>query len=182
MPVELWGATETPRLVMPERPFLALSLFLFYLVLFAWFLYRQRSSLRRLTGRQRMGLLLLVLAGFAGSQFLAMSVTLPGLLPRPGVVQNPQTVLALLSAIPLVLAAAYFPPPVAVLVGFATGLSRMFWQSHQLFEPLYFALATLLVATFLQQRYRGWMYDIIAIPLPPPRSASCCFPCSVGLR
>lgn len=165
MPVELWGATETPRLVMPERPFLALSLFLFYLVLFAWFLYRQRSSLRRLTGRQRIGLLLLVLAGFAGSQFLAMSVTLPGLLPRPGVVQNPQTVLALLSAIPLVLAAAYFPPPAAVLVGLATGLSRMFWQSHQLFEPLYFALATLLVATFLQQRYRGWMYDIIRHPI-----------------
>ncbi len=165
MPFELWGATETLRLVIPERPFLALSLFLFYLVLFIWLLYRQRGSFRRLSGRQQIGLLLLVLAGFAGSQFVAMSVTLPGLLPRPGVVQNPQTVLALVSAVPLVLAAASYPPPVAILVGFATGLSRAFWQSHQLFDPLYFALATLLVAAFLQQRYRGRLYNVVRHPV-----------------
>lgn len=165
MPVELWGVTEAPRFVMPERPFLALSLLLFYLFAFAWLIYWQRSSFRRLTGRQRLGLLLLALAGFAGSQFLSLSVTLPGLLPRPGVVQNPQTVLALLSAIPLVLAAAYYPPPIALLVGFATGLSRTFWQSHQLFEPLYFALAALLVATFLQHRSRGRLNNVIRHPL-----------------
>jgi PAS domain S-box-containing protein len=150
---------------MPERSFLALSLLLLYIFAFAWLFYWQRSSFRRLSGRQRVGFLLLVLAGFAGSQFLSISVTLPGLLPRPGVVQNPQTVLALLSAIPLVLAAAYYPPPMAFLVGFATGLSRTFWQSHHLFEPLYFALAALLVGSFLQQRYRGRLNNVIRHPI-----------------
>lgn len=165
MPVEIWGATEVPRLLMPQRPLLALLLLFLYGSAFGWLFYQQRAALRGLTRRKRIGLIALVLAGLASSHLLAISVTFPHLLPPPGVAQNPEIVLALLSAIPLVLAAAYFAPTVALFVGVATGLSRTLWQSHQLFEPLYYALATVLLAIFLQQRYRGRLNALLRHPL-----------------
>jgi PAS domain S-box-containing protein len=155
MPVEIWGATELPRLLMPQRPFLAFFLLSFYVAGLGWLFYRQRAALRGLSRHERIGLGALVVAGLASSHLLAISVTFSHLLPPPGVAQNPEIVLALLSAIPLVVAAAYYAPPLAVFVGLATGLSRTLWQSHQVFEPLYYALAAALVAFFLQQVYRG---------------------------
>jgi PAS domain S-box-containing protein len=165
MPVELWGATEAPRLLMPQRPLLALLLLLLYGLGLGWLLYQQRAAFGDLSRRQRLGLGAVLLAALISSHLFAISVTFPGLLPRPGVAQNPETVLALFSAIPLVFAAAYFAPPVALLVGLATGLSRALWQSYQVFDLLYYALATALLATFLQQRYRGHLHSLLRHPI-----------------
>jgi PAS domain S-box-containing protein len=165
MPVQLWGATEAPRLLMPQRPVLALLLLLIYGLALGWLFYQQRPVLSRLSRRQGVVLGALSLAAAISVHLYVISVTFPGLLPRPGVAQNPQTVLALVAAIPLVFAAAYLPAPLALLAGLAAGLSRALWQSHQVFDLLYFSLATALMATLLQQRYRGRMYALLRDPL-----------------
>lgn len=168
MPVELWGATEAPRLSMPQRPLLALLLLLIYALALGWLFYQSRPVVSRLSRRQAIGLGVLLLAAAAGVHLIVFSVTFPGLLPRPGVAQNPQTVLGLVAAIPLVFAAAYLPAPLAMLVGLTAGLSRAFWQSHQPFDLLYYALAAALMATLLQQRYRSRIFELLRDPLVAP--------------
>src|SRR5690606_25162540 len=122
--VELWGATGTLRLMLPERPLVGYPLLIFYLLTTLYLLYQTRSYFRQLTRRQWAGLLLLSVLSLALSQFFP--IYLDSRLPPVGVAQNPEVGLVPFGATPLILAGAALNPGAALIVGFFSGLGRAF--------------------------------------------------------
>lgn len=161
--VELWGATGTLRLMLPERPLVGYPLLIFYLLTTLYLLYQTRSYFRQLTRRQWAGLLLLSVLSLALSQFFP--IYLDSRLPPVGVAQNPEVGLVPFGATPLILAGAALNPGAALIVGFFSGLGRAFWYTHQLFDPFYFAFAGFLAGSCLRQNYMGRLYHYLRNPL-----------------
>ena len=155
MPFEFWGATEMPHFTLPQRPIAGYGMLLLYSALLLYILYRNRSALLQLTRRQKGALLLLGLISLTVAQLLPISLASDQQLAPPGTAQNPQAILAPFSAIPFLLTGALFNPAAAMLVGFAGGLGRSLWHTHQLYDPFYFAFAALLAAYLRRQNYRG---------------------------
>ncbi|MBI3762517.1 MAG: HAMP domain-containing protein [Chloroflexi bacterium] len=98
--------------------------------------------------------LLLVLA----PAFELVLLRLPGdvLLPPPGLPQEPHGAgLALLGAVPIVLAGGLLGVGPALVVGFAAGLTRGLLDTFSLLTPFETAFLAALTAAFLRQSYRG---------------------------
>ena len=165
MPFELWGATDAPWVTLPQRPLFGYALLLAYLVALILVLYKQRARLARMTRRQWGGVLLLSVMSLTVSQLFLISLAFDSQLPPPSAAQNPQVTLTLLGSVPILLAGATLNPGAALLVGLFSGLGRALWRTHQLYDPLYFALVALLAAWWMHQNYRGRLYRWLRHPV-----------------
>jgi PAS domain S-box-containing protein len=160
---ELWGATEPPRLLLPERP-IGYLLLLVYASLFFFALYQQRNGLRRVSKRQWALTGVLAVAALLLSRLLPISVLFDSQLPLPGAARSPTATLIPFGALPFLLAGALLNPAAALLVGLASGLGRALWGSHQLTDLFHFALAAYLAALWLRQRYDSRLYEWLRRP------------------
>ncbi|MDX1662240.1 MAG: ATP-binding protein [Candidatus Promineifilaceae bacterium] len=169
MPFELWGATETPWIALPQRPSLGYALLALYALAFLYVLYRERHALRALSRNQWLAVFFLSLLGLTVSHLFPISLTFESQLPPPAMTQNPETALAPFAAIPLLLAGAVINPVGALLVGLFSGLGRALWHSHQIYDPFFFAFVALFASWSMQQIYRGTLFR--ALRLPPVSAA-----------
>lgn len=160
---ELWGATEPPRLLLPERPIGYLFL-LAYALLFLLIFYQQRRKLWQLSRQQWALTGGLVLGALLLSRLLPISLLFESQLPLPGTARNPTTTFIPFGAFPFLVAGALLNPAVALVVGLASGLGRALWDSHQLTDIFHFGLAAYLAALALQQRYDSRLYAILRQP------------------
>ncbi len=134
-------------------------------ILAGWLLKRRASCRRWTPGQRKRGLLLLALTPltvlFAGLEFAAATP-----LPWPGVPQGEAAATAaLFSALPWMLAAGWLGPCGAIGIAFFSGLLRLFWDTHSLFQPLVLALEAGLFALAINQPYRGRIYHWLRRPL-----------------
>lgn len=164
MRFELWGATTLPRLTFPDRP-IGYVILGVYCVLLAYALYHNRAGFRQLSYRQWLLTLGLILGSLLMSQLFPISLLSENQLPPLASAQNPVQILAPFGFVPFLLAGAILNPLAALLVGFASGLGRALWQTHQIFDPFHFAFAALLAAGMMQQNYSGRLYAILRKPL-----------------
>ncbi len=156
MPVKLWGASETIAFNLPDR-FMGYLLLLCYILISGFLIYRYRADWHDLGGRGWRWLIGLGLAAFAASQFLAYPV---GQTPA-----GPAAYLSLLTAVPLLLAAAILPPTVALWVGAAAGFGQTLGETHQLFSIFNYAFVTCVTAVLIQQNYIGRLYRWLREPI-----------------
>ncbi len=156
MPVELWGASETIAVGLPDRlwGYLLLSA---YIVISGLLIGRYRADLRSLDNHSRRWLIGLSITAFAASQFLAYPVV-----HTP---DGPAAYVALLTAVPTLLAAAILPPIAALWVGAAAGLGQALGESHQLFTIFHYAFVTMFTAVLMQQNYIGRLYRWLRQPV-----------------
>lgn len=164
MPLELWGATELPRLALPQRPLVGYILLILYVLVLVSLLYRQRQALRRMSPRQWLGTVVLALASLTVSQLFPITLISPDQLPPLVATQNPEITLAVFSAIPFLFAGAALNPGAALIVGFAGGLGRALWRTHQIYDPFFFALIAFLAGWWMSQNYRGRLYRWLRLP------------------
>jgi PAS domain S-box-containing protein len=132
-----------------------------YGALLTFLVYYGRHSFLQLKRSQWLGLALLIGAGFLASQLLPLA--LDGRLFRFGLRGEPATI-ALLSAVPYLLAGVAFGPAAALLVGVSTGFGHALGQTHQFGDPFTFALAAWVGAVLLRQRYQGRLYLLLRTP------------------
>jgi len=142
-----------------------MGLVVYVLVLMAG-LWQSRSANKRPTSMLAgilIGLLLLV---FITSLFLAVSlpqgnepVPMPGI---PG--YAPKPVMVVLLALPWAIAAGVSGPLAAAVLAFVAGTLLMFWSSHNLYTPLDLAILAMLWGSALQQRHRGWLFQLLRRP------------------
>ncbi len=156
MPVELWGASETLTVGLPGR-LPGYLLLLCYILISGFFIVRRRSDLRDLDSHGWWWLIGLSITAFAASQFFAYPV---GLTPA-----GPAAYATLLTAVPLLLAAAILPPVGALWVGGAAGLGQSLGETHQLFPIFHYAFMTLFTAVLMQQNYMGRLYRWLREPV-----------------
>lgn len=89
-----------------------------------------------------------------------------GALSPPGSpVETHGPALALLSALPWLLAAGLLGPTPAAILGLLSGFIAMGWDTHNPFTPLEFSLLATLAGAAFQQRYRGWLFHLFRLPL-----------------
>ncbi len=153
MPFELWGATGTYGLVVPDNLPGYLLLFVYSLLL-AYFLYRFYLGFYRLSSRQWLVIIGLSFLSFFVSQLFPLFVS-----------QNPEFTLTLFAAFPYLLAGAIFNPAVALITGLFSGLGRSLGQSHTLFDIYHFAFAAVLAAMLMRQNYLGRFFSLIRFPI-----------------
>lgn len=156
MPVELWGATETIAVGLPDR-LLGNLLLLVYIIITGLLLSRYRDDFQTLGGAGWRWLIGLSVAAFVASQFLAYPVK-----------QTPMGAVAyvvLLTAVPTLLAAAILPPIAALWVGAAAGLGQSLGETHQLFPIFHYAFVTMFTAVLMQQNYMGRLYRWLREPV-----------------
>lgn len=166
MPLELWGAGRLPEISLPQRPVLAYALLALYLVGLGVVVYRQRADWRQL--KQRRGWLwtaALAAAALLLSQLFPFAFSAAVALALPGTSQTPAVVGAPFGLVPLLLAAISLNPAAALVVGFASGLGRALWQTHQILTPFHFALVGALAGWLCRQNYTGRLYDNVRRPL-----------------
>jgi PAS domain S-box-containing protein len=159
MPVELWGASGSFAIGLPDR-FPGYLLLLFYIGCFGFILYHHRLEWRQLSARQWRWTAVLLLLAFIASQFLPFpfSNNLP-----PS--QPPIAFLTVLAWLPVLLAAAILPPAVAMLVGMAAGLGQAWGETHQLLTIFEVALTAVFAAIIMQQNYIGRAYRWLRQPM-----------------
>ncbi|NJN53394.1 MAG: HAMP domain-containing protein, partial [Anaerolineae bacterium] len=155
MPVELWGVHEI-RFGLPDRLWGYLIL-LSYILILGFLIYRFRADWHTLGSRGWRWLIGLGAAAFFTSQFLAY--------PVAQTADGPAAYLSLLTAVPLLLAAALLPPTVALWVGVAAGLGHTLGATHQLFSLFEYASVTMFTAVLMQQNYIGWRYRWLREPI-----------------
>jgi PAS domain S-box-containing protein len=160
---ELWGATEPPRLLLPERP-IGYLLLLAYALLFLLIFYQQRRQIWRLSRRQWALTGGLVLAALLLSRLLPISLLFESQLPLPGTARNPTTTFTPFGAFPFLLAGALLNPAAALVVGLASGLGRALWGSYQITDLFHFGLAAYLAALAMQQRYDSRLFTVLRQP------------------
>lgn len=73
---------------------------------------------------------------------------------------------ALLGALPLLVAATWLGPGPSLLVGLLSGLARAGWDGARLIQPLEVALWAGVMGLLLQQRYRDRVGGLLRQPLP----------------
>lgn len=161
MSTSYWGATDTLGIAAPQT-LAAWLLLLLYAALVIFLIYHDRRSLRRLEQSGRLGLALLIGAGFLAGQLLPLTVD--GRLSWFGAAEQEGTI-ALLSAAPYLFAGAMLGPAPALLVGFSTGFGRALGQTHQVGELFTFALAAWVGAVLLRQRYQGRLHRLLRMPI-----------------
>lgn len=158
MPVELWGASGSFSLGLPDRAPGYLLLFL-YLIGLGFVLYRQGPILRRLTSHQWLWLFILSTAAFVASQFLPFPFS------RNTPTGQPAAYLTVLMAVPLLLSAILLPPAAALLVGMAAGFGQALGESHQLFDLFHYGFTAGFIAHLWQQNYIGRPYNWLRQPV-----------------
>ena len=172
MPLEsLWGGTALPQLLLPTRLLLGYTLLLLYGITFAYALYRQRADYAAQTQHQWAVTALLIVSALLLGQLLPLQL-LPGRATPNDLTPISQSYLGLFSLVALLLAGGSLSPGAALIVGFFTGLGQALWQSHQIFDPFYYALVGLLAAYSLNpatpwNRFRWVRYPVVAGPLSP---------------
>jgi PAS domain S-box-containing protein len=158
-----WGVTGDLRIVWPDTVS-GWLLLLCYVVFFMALLIRGRGKLSRLSIKQ--WILLVALSGLALvlSQLFPLQVSawLAEFMPQ---YSGEAMIVALLSAVPYLLAGAILGPIPALLVGFFTGLGRSVGLTQQPYDPFYFAFAAWLAAQLMQQNYQGRFYYWLRMPL-----------------
>lgn len=157
MPVELWGANNIGDFGLPDR-LLGDLLLLCYIIITGYFLYRGRVQMRTLGGRGWRWLIGLSLAAFFASQFLAYPV-------GPGTSAGAAAYITLLTAVPILLAAAILPPTAALWVGAAAGVGQMLGETHQFFAIFHYAFMAVFTAVLMQQNYMGRLYRWLREPI-----------------
>lgn len=163
MPIEFWGAAGNYWLGWPTRPPGIILLVLYGAGLVAW-LYRARRQLWQLQRAQWGWVAGLCLAAFVTSQLFPIRLSLDTQLAPLAAAQNPLTTLTLLTAVPILLAAAVFNPTVALLTGLFSGLGQSIGQTHQVFDIFHFGLAGLLAGLWMGQNYQGQLYRWLRQP------------------
>ena len=130
-----------------------------YLALTAVLFYANRADFRHFPPRQRNWTLgLAVLALLAGLLFpLDLFSGIPP--------EIPVAALALMGLIPVLLAAVFLPVTAVFLIGASNGVGRMLGQGQSWPVLFHVGLAAVLAAAFLQQRYRGKLYDWLRQPV-----------------
>ncbi len=163
MELKPWGALGTPYLSLPERS-LGYMILALYAVLLVLTLLHRRRDFRQLNFRQWILAFLLVPISIACSQLFLISISTENQLPPLSSAQNPVAYLAPFGFAPLLFAGATLNPIAAVIVGFAAGLGRAMWQTHQLTDPFNYAFAALIAAYLMQQNYSGRLYALLRLP------------------
>jgi len=164
MELEFWGASSTPYLMFPERP-LGYLLLALYVGLLSLAIYQRRRDFPQLS-RHRWGMtLLLALISIIGSQLFLISISTESQLPPLSSAQNPEAFLAPFSFVAFIFAGATLNPLAALIVGFAGGLGRALWQSHQVTDLFNYAFTGLIAAYLMQQNYSGRLYAWLRNPI-----------------
>ncbi len=164
MPFEVWGATGSYEIGLPGRP-LGNALLLVYVASLLFALYHNRQQFRQLTKSQWAVAVALWGAAFVTSQLFPIRIASDSQLAPLGVAQNPVTTLTLLTAVPLIFAAATLNPVAALITGLFSGLGQSLGQTHQFFDIFHYGLAGLLAGTWLRQSYSGWYYRLLRQPI-----------------
>ncbi|MGD2050211.1 MAG: cache domain-containing protein, partial [Chloroflexota bacterium] len=164
MELEFWGASSAPYLTVPERP-LGYLLIAVYIGLLSLAIFQRRRDFSQLSRQQRGFTLLLALVSIIGSQLFLISISTESQLPPLSSAQNPEAYLAPFSFVAFIFAGATLNPLAALIVGFAGGLGRALWQSHQLTELFNYAFMGLIAAYLMQQNYSGRLYSWLRNPI-----------------
>ena len=164
MPFNLWGATRTIGIGLPNRP-LGYILLLLYLAFFGYLLYTHRNQFKQFTSTQLYRLIGLCFLALLTSQLFSITITPNNQLPPLALARNPIIAINLLAAAPFLLAGVLLNPLAALIVGFFSGLGRALGQTHQFFDLFHFAFAALLAAYTLRQTYAGRVFEWLRIPV-----------------
>lgn len=166
---ELVGFGSDFYISLPARLFGIFLLAGELLLLLAYGLYSFQKKFSRVQFRRIIRLPVfigLVIFAPIATQLFIIHFSISPYLVTPGI---PQEVdgpsLALLGALPWVLAAGMFGGWPAIIVAFAGGLARAGWQTHSIFTPVHFALQAALVAWLLRRNYREWPGKALRNPL-----------------
>ncbi|RMH01455.1 MAG: PAS domain-containing protein [Chloroflexi bacterium] len=164
MPLELWGATGSFYISLPNRP-LGYLLLIIYLALLGLIVHRHQQGFRSLSPQQWRWVAALAIASFLASQLFPIHLNFDNQLPPLYTARNPVTVLTLFSAAPFLLAGAILNPAAAFLVGMAGGLGQSLGQSHQIFDIFHVGFAAVLAAMWLEQNYLGRINEWLRHPV-----------------
>jgi PAS domain S-box-containing protein len=171
MELEIWGASSTPYITLPERPFGYLMIAI-YIGLMLLAILQRRRDFSLLSRQQRGFTLLLALVSIIGSQLFLISISTESQLPPLSSAQNPEAYLAPFSFVAFIFAGATLNPLAALFVGFAGGLGRALWQTHQITDLFNYAFAGLVAAYLMQQNYSGRLYGWLRNPIAAGVSSS----------
>ena len=163
MSFEFWGFTQAAFLSPPAGLFGYIFVILYASVgLLA--LIRNLGSLGRLKARQWLALFVLLAAGVLAAQLFILRFPAQ-ILPPPGIpLESRRPGLALFVLLPAFLAGGWLGVLPAMLVGFATGLSRAGWETFSWFTPFEYMFVAGAVAWLVRQDYRGWPLAVVRHP------------------
>lgn len=179
MPIEFWGATGSYGISLPGH-LPGNSLLLLYTIALIAALYRNRQQFRQLTRQQWGWALGLWAAAFVTSQLFPIRLASDAQLAPLAAAQNPVTTLTLLTAVPIIFAAAILNPVTALITGLFGGLGHSLGQSHQLYDIFHYGLVGLLTGLWLRQNYEGWHYRWLRQPLVGGSLAMLALACLAG--
>ncbi len=162
MPTAYWGVSQALDLVLPDTLLEWLLLFC-YTALFLALLFRDRRNLQQFSLRKWAGWLALGILALVASQLFPVSLN-PVAIPFSSTETDPHTI-ALLAAVPSLLAGVVLGPGPALLVGMSAGLGQALGQSHALFDLYHYAFAAWLAGTLMHIRYDGRRYAVLRMPV-----------------
>lgn len=160
MPIELWGASSTFQLGLPND-WQAYLLLLGYLVLTFYLFYTYQQTLKSSLQYHLNWTIGLALAAFITSQLFIVEFASN----VPAIDGKPVAALALFALIPILLASAILHPVSAFLVGCASGLGLAVGQTHTIVDVFTMAFTAVSLALLMQQNYRGQVYRWLREPL-----------------
>lgn len=173
MQFRLLGPWGTPYFDLPLRVEGYLFLVLLALLL-VWTLIRQRRDFTRLSGRQWLLFIALLLTALLLSNVLNLRLPSRNLPTVPGQAREPrERDLPLLASIPILLAAQWLGVGPATVVAFAGGVVRGAFESYRLLQPFELAVFGLVVAFLIRQEYRGLLGSLLRQPLIATLLATC---------
>ncbi len=161
MPAAYWGIAGTLSLAFPDS-WQEWLLLIGYVLLFLLLLFRDRSNLQEFSRLKWLAWLVLGTFALIASQLFPISfrsVTLP--VPSEN---NSSFSVALLAAVPALLAGAILGPAPALFVGMSSGLGRALGQSHQVYDLFHYAFSAWIAAYLLRLRYHGRLYRVLRMP------------------
>ena len=163
MSFEFWGFNQAAFLSPPAGLFGYIFVLLYASVgLLA--LFRGLGSLGRLKAGQWLALFVLRAAGVLAAQLFILRFP-ARILPPPGIpLESRRPGLALFVLLPAFLAGGWLGVLPAMLVGFATGVSRAGWETFSWFTPFEYMFVAGAVAWLVRQDYRGWPLAVIRHP------------------
>ena len=173
MQFRLLGEWGTPYFELPVRAegYLLLAILV---ILLLWVLIRRRKEFTRLSGRQWLLFVSLLLAAVVLSNVLDLRLPSRGLPTVLGQAREPrERGLPLLASVPILLAATWLGMGPATIVAFASGLVRGAFESYRLLQPFEVAIFGLAVAFFIRQEYRGLLGSLLRQPLVAALMATC---------
>jgi PAS domain S-box-containing protein len=167
MDIILWLFDTLPAPFWPESLFgwLAWVVFLGWLVLLLW--PPRRGHISWKLNLRSLGLLIaLFFLAITANLFIGIRLPVGTAMPLPGIPQEPRGLaIMLFSAVPLFLAGGLLGPFSAALLGFAGGVLRFLWDTHNIFTPLELALLGALFSLAVRQRYRTWPFVLLRKPI-----------------